>query len=148
MVHTGAMTPPGAVVTLLFTDIVGSTELLSRLGDDAFEGVRRLHFRTLGEVVKAAGGSEVKKLGDGLMAAFGSSVDAVGCATAIQGAVARQNLAAGEGRVEVRVGLHVGEPIRDEEDYYGTPVVVAKRLCDLANGGQVLTSSLVRDLVG
>src|SRR5438105_2579063 len=51
MVHTGAMTPPGAVVTLLFTDIVGSTELLSRLGDDAFEGVRRLHFRTLGEVV-------------------------------------------------------------------------------------------------
>jgi len=89
----------------------------------------------------------VKKLGDGLMAVFPSSVDAVRCAMAIQRAVARQNLTGGAGRVEVRVGLHAGEPIREEEDYFGTPVVVAKRLCDLANGGQVLTSSLVRDLV-
>jgi class 3 adenylate cyclase/tetratricopeptide (TPR) repeat protein len=142
------MEPAGAVVTLLFTDIVGSTELLSRLGDDAFELVRRKHFRMLGEVVKGAGGSEVKKLGDGLMAVFASAVDAVGCAMAIQRAVARQRLADTEGRIEVRVGLQVGEPIRDEEDYVGTPVVLAKRLCDLASGGQVLTSSLVRDLVG
>jgi len=141
------MTPAGAVVTLLFTDIVGSTELLSALGDDAFEDVRRKHFHVLGEVVNAGGGSEVKKLGDGLMAVFPSAVEAVGCAMAIQRAVARQNLPVGEGRVEVRVGLHVGEPIRDEDDYFGTPVVVAKRLCDLANGGQILTSSLVRDLV-
>jgi class 3 adenylate cyclase/tetratricopeptide (TPR) repeat protein len=138
----------GAVVTLLFTDIVGSTELLSRLGDDAFEEVRRKHFRVLGDVVTAAGGVEVKKLGDGLMAVFTSAVDAVGCAMAIQRAVARQGAAQREGRVEVRVGLQIGEPIRAEEDYFGTPVVIAKRLCDLATGGQVLTSSLVRDLVG
>src|SRR5205814_6425570 len=97
MVHTGAMTPPGAVVTLLFTDIVGSTELLSRLGDDAFEQVRRKHFRMLSEVVTAAGGAEVKKLGDGLMAVFASSVDAVGCAMAMQRAAARQSFAGGEG---------------------------------------------------
>src|SRR5579864_474880 len=88
-VHTDAMTPAGAVVTLLFTDIVGSTELLSALGDDAFEDVRRKHFRVLGEVVNAGGGSEVKKLGDGLMAVFPSAVEAVGCAMAIQRAVAR-----------------------------------------------------------
>src|SRR5437588_11269669 len=137
------MEPAGGVVTLLFTDIVGSTELLSGLGDDAYEEVRRKHFRVLGDVVNVTGGSEVKKLGDGLMAVFPSSVDAVRCAMAIQRAVARQNLTGGAGRVEVRVGLHAGEPIREEEDYFGTPVVVAKRLCDLANGGQVLTSSLV-----
>ncbi|MBV8295265.1 MAG: AAA family ATPase, partial [Acidimicrobiia bacterium] len=138
----------GAVVAVLFTDIVGSTELLTRLGDDAFEGVRRRHFRTLGAIVGSAGGTEVKKLGDGLMAVFKSPLDAVACGTAIQRAMARQNLATGDGPVEVRVGLHVGEPIRDGEDYVGTPVVVAKRLCDLAFGGQVLTSSLVRELVG
>ncbi|MBV8303650.1 MAG: AAA family ATPase, partial [Acidimicrobiia bacterium] len=142
------MEPGVAVVTLLFTDIVGSTELLARLGDDAFEQVRRKHFVLLSELVKAAGGSEVKKLGDGLMAVFASAVDAVTCATAIQRAVARQRPVDGEGRVEVRVGLQVGEPIRDEEDYFGTPVVMAKRLCDLGTGGQVLTTSLVRDLVG
>jgi class 3 adenylate cyclase len=101
----------GGIVTLLFTDIVGSTELLSVLGDDAYEEVRRKHFRVLGDVVNAAGGSEVKKLGDGLMAVFPSSVDAVRCAMAIQRAVARQNLTGGAGRVEVRVGLHVGEQL-------------------------------------
>src|SRR3954469_7728511 len=142
------MEPAGGVVTLLFTDIVGSTELLSRLGDDAFEQVRRKHFRMLGEVVTAGGGAEVKKLGDGLMAVFSSSLDAVACAVAIQRAVSRQRRADREGHIDVRVGLQVGEPIRDEEDYYGTPVVVAKRLCDIAGGGQILTSSLVRELAG
>ncbi|MBV8387159.1 MAG: AAA family ATPase, partial [Acidimicrobiia bacterium] len=138
----------GAVVTLLFTDIVGSTELLAQLGDDAYERVRRKHFRLLGDAVRASGGAEVKNLGDGLMAAFSSAVDAVGCAAAIQRAVARQRLGAGDGGIEIRVGLHVGEPIRDEEDYFGRSVVLAKRLCDLAGPGQVFTSSLVRDLVG
>src|SRR5205085_12685473 len=62
--------------------------------------------------------------------------------------VARLTPGAAEGVVGVRVGLHAGQPIRDAEDDYGTPVVVAKRLRDLANGGQVLTRSLVRDLGG
>ncbi|MCU1448319.1 MAG: ATPase, partial [Acidimicrobiales bacterium] len=145
---TNAVSAGTAVVTLLFTDIVGSTALLSRLGDDSYEAVRRKHFRMLHDAVLAAGGAEVKNLGDGLMSVFASSVDALGCAVAIQRAVARHNRRAADDRFDVRIGLHVGEPIREEEDYFGTPVVVAKRLCDLAGPGQILTSRLVFDLAG
>ncbi len=137
-----------AVVTLLFTDLVGSTELLDRLGDDAGEQVRRTHFRILREAVVGAGGDEVKNLGDGLMVAFESAVAAVECAVAIQRAIERHNRVRPARTLAVRVGLHVGEPIRDEDDYFGTPVVVAKRLCDAAAGGQILASELVRGLVG
>lgn len=136
------------VVTFLFSDLVGSTELLDRLGDDAGEQVHRTHFRLLREAVAGAGGQEVKNLGDGLMVAFESAVAGVDCAVAIQRAVERHNRGRSAEPLAVRVGLHVGEPIRDEDDYFGTPVVVAKRLCDAAVGGQILASDLVRGLVG
>jgi class 3 adenylate cyclase/tetratricopeptide (TPR) repeat protein len=140
--------PPSAVVTLLFTDLVGSTELLGELGDDEAERLRRVHFGLLRDVAAAHAGQEVKNLGDGLMVAFPSAVTAVGCAVAIQQAVDRHNARHGDDRLKVRVGLNVGEPIRDEGDYFGTPVVVAKRLCDAADGGQIRVSALVRGLVG
>src|SRR2546421_1147985 len=77
----------GGIVTLLFTDLVGSTELLERLGDDAAEHVRRTHFRLLREAVATRGGHEVKNLGDGLMVVFGSAIEAVARAVALQQAV-------------------------------------------------------------
>jgi class 3 adenylate cyclase/tetratricopeptide (TPR) repeat protein len=135
-------------VTLLFTDLVGSTELLSRIGDEAAEDVRRAHFRLLRDAVIARGGQEVKNLGDGLMVAFPSAADAIRCSVEMQQAVGRHNLRAGQVALAVRVGLHVGEPVRDEDDYFGTPVVVAQRLCDAASGGQIIASHLVRALVG
>jgi class 3 adenylate cyclase len=146
-VAAGVPEPP-AVVTLLFTDLVGSTELLGELGDDEAERFRRVHFGLLRDVAMAHGGQEVKNLGDGLMVAFPSAVNAVGCAIGIQQAVHRHNAREGDDRLRVRVGLNVGEPIRDEGDYFGTPVVVAKRLCDQADGGQILASELLRALVG
>ena len=82
------------------------------------------------------------------MVAFPSAVNAVSCAIGIQQAVHRHNAREVDDRLKVRVGLNVGEPIRDEGDYFGTPVVVAKRLCDSAEGGQILASGLVRALVG
>lgn len=130
------------IVTLLFTDVVGSTALLDRMGDDAFDAHRRRHFQTLRSHVAAHGGTEVKSLGDGLMVTVPSVVSAIECAIAIQ----RQ--ADEEGGFAVRVGLHVGEPIRDEDDYFGTSVVVARRLCDRAGPSQIYASSLVRELVG
>lgn len=136
------------IVTLLFTDLVDSSGLFSRLGDDAAEAIRRTHFALLREAVSSLGGTEVKNLGDGLMVAFPSAVDAVGCAVAMQQAVDRHNRREQSTQLEVRVGLHVGEAIQEDDDYFGTPVVVAKRLCDQASGGQVLASELVRDLVG
>ena len=138
---------PAGIVTILFSDLVGSTELLERVGDDASEALRRTHFGLLREAVASHAGTEVKNLGDGLMVVFGSAVDALECAAAMQKAVSRYNRRAAE-RMSVRVGVHVGEPIVDESDYFGTPVVVAKRLCDRAEGGQVLVSDLVRALVG
>lgn len=133
---------PGEIVSVLFTDLVGSTELADRLGDVAAEQLRRTHFAVLREAVAARGGEEVKNLGDGLMVVFASAVDAVDAAIAIQRAVARD-----EQRLLVRVGVHVGEPMRADGDYFGTAVNLAKRLCDAAAGDQILVSTLVVDLV-
>src|SRR2546428_11121856 len=95
------------VVTLLFTDLVASTEISQRLGEDAAEDFRRGHFRLLREALSASGGEEVKNLGDGLMVVFDSPSDAVACAEAMQQAVEHHNQRAAE-RVELRVGLHTG----------------------------------------
>ncbi|HTA06393.1 MAG TPA: AAA family ATPase, partial [Solirubrobacteraceae bacterium] len=118
-----------------------------RLGDEEGERLRRAHFGLLREAAGMHGGEEVKNLGDGLMVAFVSAVDALACAITIQQAVHRAS-ASGELAFAVRIGLNVGEPIRDEGDYFGTPVVIAKRLCDAGAPGQILASELVRALVG
>lgn len=138
---------PSPVMTFLFTDVVGSTELLDRLGETAAEETRQAHFRLLREAVNAAGGTEVKNLGDGLMVAFASPLAALTCAVEMQRAVSQAT--PGPARsVAVRIGLHAGEPMRDDADFFGTPVIVAKRLCDQAQAGQILASALVWDLVG
>ena len=146
MSEPGVAMPNMTTVTLLFTDLVGSTELLDRLGDDAAETLRRRHFSILREAVTAQGGQEVKNLGDGLMVVFRSAVDAVACAVGMQRAIERYNAVERGPRLEVRVGLHVGEPIRDEDDYFGMPVVVAERLCGRAGAGQIIASEPVCEL--
>src|SRR5262249_53330519 len=78
------------------------------------------------------------------MTVFGSTADAVRCAIAMQQAARRR--AAGE-RLSIRVGLNVGEVKRDESDYFGTPVVIARRLCDRAPAGQILCSALVSGML-
>ncbi len=152
MVGGEARAPVGApstgVVTFLFTDLVDSTKLLAALGEDAAERLRREYFALLRAAVEAARGEEIKNLGDGLMVAFASPVDALRCAVAIQRAVADRNTAGARSRLGVRVGLHAGEPMVEGGDYFGTPVVVAKRLCDRARGGQILASGLLAALAG
>src|SRR5581483_5907251 len=139
----------GGIVTILFTDTVASTSLMERLGDDEAERVRRMYFGLLRDAVAAHGGREVKNLGDGLMVVFGSAVSGVEAAVEMQQAIARHNRHADANGAElaVRVGLHVGDPIEDGGDYFGTPVVIAARLCAAASGGQILASSLVEALV-
>lgn len=133
-----------SLVTILFTDLVGSTELLSRAGDDEAQRIFRAHHNLLAEVAAAHGGEEVKWLGDGLMVAFPSAVDALHAATAMQQQSRRP--VSGE-HLAIRVGLNAGEALRDATDYFGTAVVVARRLCDRADAGQILCSETVAGLV-
>jgi len=134
------MTVHAQTVTILFTDLVGSTELLQRAGDEQAQRIFKAHHRLLREAVEAHGGNEVKWLGDGLMVAFDSALDAVKCAIAMQQSSRRPTAGA---RLEIRAGLHVGEAFVDESDYFGTSVVIARRLCDKANAGQIFASDIV-----
>jgi class 3 adenylate cyclase len=140
--------PSTGTVFILFTDIASSTELLEKIGDEAMDQVRREHFQLLRESVRASAGEVVKTVGDGMMVAFASGIDAIGCAVAMHEAVNHYNQQPGVHEVQMRVGLHAGEAVREGGDYFGTPVVIAKRLCDLATPGQILASDLVRALVG
>src|SRR5436190_5242559 len=133
-----------AVVTILFTDLVGSTELLARAGDEEAQRIFRAHHSLLADTAAAHGGEEVKWLGDGLMVAFGSALDALRAAIAMQQASRRP--VNGE-RLSIRVGLNAGETLRDAADYFGTSVVVARRLCDRAEGGQILCTGTVAGLL-
>ncbi|HEV8628625.1 MAG TPA: AAA family ATPase, partial [Acidimicrobiia bacterium] len=136
------------VVALLFTDLVGSTELLTRLGDDAAEELRHRHFSLLRQAVAESGGAEVKTLGDGVMVSFSSCLGAMACAVAMQRAVAAHNEGDPGRRIAIRIGVDAGEPFQEEDDFFGTPVTVAKRLCDKCEGGQILVSEVVATLVG
>ena len=130
-------------VTILFTDLVGSTALFDRRGDDVADAIRREHFDTLRRAVAEHGGHEVKSTGDGLMIAFNSAVAAVRCAVDMQ----RAACTAG-GALLLRMGLHAGEPVADGDDLYGTPVIIASRLCDVAGAGEILASDVVRQIAG
>jgi class 3 adenylate cyclase len=143
---TDARTPIGTV-TLLFTDLVGSTELMDRMGDEAGDRLLREHFAILRAAAGEHGGREVKTLGDGLMLAFASALGAVACAVRMQRRITASVDEAGGEAVGLRIGLNAGEAISAEGDYFGRPVVVAKRLCDRAGRGQILVSDVVRSLV-
>lgn len=136
--------PRAATVTLLFTDLVNSTVLLQRAGDEQAQRIFQAHHKLLKEAVAANGGHAVKWLGDGLMVAFPSAADAVRCAVAMQQASRRP--VAGE-HLAIRVGLNAGEALREETDYFGMPVVIARRLCEHAAGGQILCSTVISGLL-
>jgi class 3 adenylate cyclase len=133
--------------TFLFTDLVDSTALSSSLGQAAADELRQSHFSLLRGAVAATGGTEVKNLGDGLMVMFLSPSRAVACSVAMQQAVERHNRRA-EQRLGIRVGIAAGEATFEENDYFGEPVVTAARLCGRAEGGQILATAVLRQLVG
>jgi class 3 adenylate cyclase len=137
---------PDGTVTILFSDIEGSTALNERLGDVRWIELLREHNIVVREQVRACGGFEVKAQGDGFMLAFPSARRAIHCARAIQEAIARDLGDHPDGPIRVRIGLHTGEAIRDESDFYGKNVVVAARIADKARGGEILASAVVKQL--
>ncbi len=134
-------------VAILFTDIVGSTELSRRLAAEEADDVRRSHFSILRRAIAEAGGTEVKNLGDGLMVVFSSASAALACAVTMQQGVEQSNRVSPEA-VGLRVGLSVGEAANEDGDYFGDPVVEAARLCARCDGGQILATDFVRAMAG
>ncbi len=130
---------PSGTVTLLFTDIEGSTRLLQQLGDSYGPALLE-HRRLLREAFQRHGGVEVDTQGDAFFYAFPKATDAV--AAAQEGQTA---LAAGE--VRVRMGIHTGEPLLTDEGYVGVDLHRAARLCSTAHGGQIIVSEATARLV-
>lgn len=133
-------------VTIVFTDIVDSTVMLSRLGDHAWLDVIRRHNAVINELTAAHGGTVVETQGDGSMLAFSSARRAVACAQAIQQGI-KQAFADSSPPIRVRIGVHTGDALQEAEHFFGTTVHYAARVAGQALGGEVLVSGLVRDLV-
>jgi len=143
-----ARTSPAAsgVRTILFTDIVGHTGMMQRLGDKAGREVLREHEELTREVLRTHGGDEVKTMGDGFMASFGSVTKAVECAVALQRAMEARNEEPRTENLSVRVGLNAGEPIEEKGDLFGATVIMASRIASKAEGGEILVADTVRGL--
>ena len=134
---------PG-IRTVLFTDIVGSTELTQRLGDEAAMRVLEIHDSVVRKALGALGGREVKHTGDGIMASFFSAVAAARCAARIHRALAAQGSEAVP--FKVRIGAAAGEPVENHQDLFGATVQLAARLCAHAKPEQSLVSNVVAEL--
>lgn len=135
-----------ALHTILFTDIEESTLLTDRLGDARARDVLRVHERLTRAELEAHGGAEVKSLGDGFMASFPSASAALDCAIGLQRSFADYNATA-ETSLRVRAGINAGEPIAEDEDLFGTAVIVAARVAAQAAGGEILITDVVRQLL-
>ena len=131
-----------ALRTVLFTDIVAHTEMMSRLGDERGRAVLREHETITRNILRQHAGTEVKTMGDGFMASFGSVTRALESAVALQRALAKR-----EGEpISVRVGLNAGEPIEEDGDLFGATVILASRIAAKAGDGEILVSDTVRGL--
>ncbi len=132
--------------TVMFTDIVDSTGMTERLGDARSVEMVRAHDAIVRRALKDAGGREVKHTGDGIMASFNDPGEAVRCSRAIQVAFEAFNLASQE-KLQVRIGLHAGEPIEDSNDLFGATIQMTARICGKAEADSIVTSDKVRELV-
>jgi class 3 adenylate cyclase len=132
--------PRRVLATVLFTDIVGSTQLAAKLGDDRWQGLLADHNRVVRRQIDRFGGHEVRVVGDGFLATFDGPARAVRCAIAIRDGVIELGL-------EIRAGIHVGEIEVLADDIAGLAVHIGARVSALALPGEVLASSTVKDLV-
>jgi class 3 adenylate cyclase len=134
---------PDGTVTILFTDMESSTVLLDRLGDAEFLRLLAWHDRVIRDAAGEHRGFVVKSQGDGFMLAFPSAAFALRAAL-----VMRERVATGYNGLPVRIraGLHAGEAMKHDDDFYGRTVVIAARISALALGGEILASDLVHAL--
>jgi class 3 adenylate cyclase len=144
--------PPGtpyeapAMRAIVFTDLCGSVEQTSRLGDEGHLALLRVHNTIVREQLNSHDGREVKHTGDGIMASFNSVASAVAFAIAAQRAF-REHNQDGAIPLDVKIGISAGEPVTDDtDDLFGAAVQLAARLCDSASAGEIAVSLAVREL--
>jgi class 3 adenylate cyclase len=140
------LTSPEGTVTLLFSDIEGSTAANERLGDRRWMEVLHAHNLIVREEVARHGGFEVKSQGDGFMLAFSSARRGLACAVAIQQALRAHAGEHPDAAIAVRMGLHTGEAVKEGDDFFGTHVALAARVATAARGGEILVSALLKEL--
>jgi class 3 adenylate cyclase len=138
--------PASSLATILFTDMASSSSLRQKLGDEQAQELVRVHNAIVRDALEASGGNEVKHTGDGIMASFTSASSALECSVAIQQGIAKHAEEHPESAFGVYIGLNAGEPIAEEEDFFGTSVDLAARICDQAEAGQILVANVVREL--
>jgi serine/threonine protein kinase/cell division septation protein DedD len=134
-------------VSILFSDIENSTKIYDRLGDLRAQGLLRIHNSIIREKIAAHRGREVKSMGDGFMVVFASARRALQCAMEIQRAFAVYSDEHPQQPLRVRIGLHVGEAIKESDDFFGTAVIMAARVGSQAAGAEILVSSIFKEVV-
>lgn len=138
---------PATVRTMMFTDIVGSTQLIEAVGDEAWAALLGWHDRTIRELIAQHGGEEVHHAGDGFFVAFARATDALDCAIEIQGRLAQHRREHGFAP-SVRIGLHLGSAVRPGPSYEGRAVHVAARIGAMARPDEILASAEVMEAAG
>ncbi len=138
-----ATLPVEGMLTLMFTDVAGSTVHARELGDRAFTELMTSHIRLVSDFSDRSDGQVIKTVGDGTLVVFSSARAAVGCAVEIQRATETANVP-----YSIRIGLHAGDVVRTDSDVMGFAVNKAARVTSAAAGGQVVVSSVVKELVG
>lgn len=129
---------------IMFTDMVGSTQMTAQLGDRMAVEVLKAHDAIIRRSLERHGGTEVKHLGDGILASFEDVGASVSCAMEIQVEFASYN-GGSDTPIRVRIGVHAGEPVEEGADLFGSAVQLASRICDAAEADTVLVSREVRE---
>jgi class 3 adenylate cyclase len=147
VVASGLPKIPTGTLTIMVSDIAGSTQMAERLGDQSWLDVLQEHNTIVRQQVSDYGGTEVKAQGDGFLVVFPSARSAVLSAIAIQREMAKYDHDHLDGRpVAVRVGMHTGEVVAVDGDVFGQNVVVASRIAAAADPGEIFVSGLTHDL--
>ena len=133
-------------VTVMFTDMVGSTDLTQARGDEVAQQVVRAHNRIVRDALNKHGGTEVKHTGDGIMASFSTTSNGVEAAVFIQQNTAAHNRSNADLPLNLKIGINAGEPIVEDGDLFGTTVQLAARIVDRASSEQIFVSEIVRGI--
>ncbi|GGH29683.1 Adenylate cyclase, class 3 [Cribrihabitans marinus] len=149
LVRAATASAPGiagsGMASVMFTDIADSTSVAQAIGDGAWRTLVKRHVALVGDLIRSSDGTLVKSLGDGTMSTFQTARAALSAAQAIQHAISAERT---EPRLSVRIGIHTGEVVEDDGDFFGTVVNKAARVAAAARPGEIRISEATRIMVG